>query len=170
MRTGSPPALQLDAGTLASLAALGPLLCLYRAIETHVLTGLSHAAAIVPSVRIDSDGPSEALLFLEANGRPCWQLYVLPDSDYFAWDMLLARLSKPRPSTVPSPIEPFTPACIHRGVGNPIWRASALRLHTLPSCNAPGGVAASVAPLSLPGQRAAERLAGNARAIFQPRD
>lgn len=170
MHAGSPPALRLDVSTLASLAALGPLLCLYRAVETHVLTGLSHAAAIIPSVRIDNDGPSEALMFLEANGRPCWQLYVLPDSDYFAWETLLTRLSTPTRSAAVSSPDPATRSCIHRGVGNPIWRASALRLHALPSCQSPSNVAASVAPLSACGQRAAERLASNAHAVFQSRN
>lgn len=155
---------------MASLTALGPLLCLYRAFETHVLTGLSHAAAIFPTVRIDNNGPCEALMFVEPDGRPCWQLYLLPDSDYLAWDKLLIRLAGHQAPTTLAQRRPCSSACIDLAVGNPIWRASALRLHVLSSCRSPASLAASVAPLSVPGKRAAERLAGHVGAVLQPND
>jgi putative heme degradation protein len=141
------------------LARLGPLLCLYPDCQTHVLAGWAGAVAVQPAVRIDSDGPQESLVFLDATSRPCWQLYLLPDSDYLAWDAVVAQLhavrSLPNSNAPASRAEP----CIRRGIGNPVWRACALRLHAMAENSAPDNLAAANAALSEAGRRAAERIA-----------
>src|SRR3546814_322387 len=66
------------------LASLGPVLCLYRVADSHVLTGYHCAADVRAMVHLDSDGPQEALLFFDRLRQPCWRLYLLPDSDCLA--------------------------------------------------------------------------------------
>lgn len=166
MRRGPRSAPRLADGLEARLAALGPLLCLYRAGDTHPLTGLADARRVAPLVRIDSDGPFEALAFLAGDGRPCWQLCLLPDSDWFCWDAMLAQLGQPMVLDCAQPAR----ACgegIRRAAGSPRWRASAIRLHAAAQAS-PCGLAASVAPLSTCGHQAAERLARAAGAEYRP--
>lgn len=62
-------------GLLAAAPALAPLLAGDR---------LCLASTIAP------DGPREWLTVVDAAGRPCAQLHLLPDTDYLAWDALLA--------------------------------------------------------------------------------
>ncbi|MFT3806565.1 Hemin transport protein [Arenimonas sp.] len=143
----------------ADLARLGPLLCLYPDCQTHVLAGWAGAVAVRPAVRIDSDGPQESLLFLDAASRPCWQLYLLPDSDYLAWDDVVAQLHAIRSESTATASRTDPKACIQLTVGNPVWRACALRLHAMGETSAPGNLAAANAALSEAGRRAAERIA-----------
>ena len=162
-----PEIIRIGPCTPESLAMLGPLLCLYRSVETHVLSGLDWAVDVSPSIRIDADGPCEALTFFDAAHRPCWQLDLLPDSDYLAWDKVLSTLEDPAPS-VPAPkLEQQGWAAIHLAIGNPIWRACALRLHAVPERNAPCRLAAAQAVLSDAGLRAAERIARSTGASFR---
>ncbi len=56
------------------------------------LVGLACAVRVVASVRLDSDGPSECLHFLDASGASIASLWLLPDSDFLAWETLVERL------------------------------------------------------------------------------
>ncbi|WP_430387995.1 hypothetical protein [Dyella sp. 20L07] len=66
----------LPAGWLAARRELTPLL------DTHEL---------IVSSMIGVDGPREWIDCVDASGRFCARLHLLPDTDYLAWDALLAR-------------------------------------------------------------------------------
>jgi len=74
------------------LAALGPMLCLHRRGDAHLLAGFMAARRMEVAVRIDSDGICESLRFFDAQDAPCWHLCLLPDSNYWAWDALISQL------------------------------------------------------------------------------
>jgi hypothetical protein len=42
---------------------------------------------------VSSEGPYEYLSFFDASGEMCFQIFRLPDSDYFAWDTFMATQS-----------------------------------------------------------------------------
>lgn len=137
-----------------ALSALGPLLCLHGAGDAHLLSGWSRAQRLMAQVRLDSDGPSEALHFYDEAGNCSWRLYLLPDSDFHAWERLLSQL----------PVEAETPSGWRRFWSRdrrvvPQWHACALRLHTI--ADAQGGVrlAATDVGLSNLGQACARRIA-----------
>lgn len=67
------------------LAALGPVLCVHRGA---VLDGWRAATGATHGVCVDADGVCEYLLLHDAAGRVCWRLYLLPDSDFLAWERL----------------------------------------------------------------------------------
>src|SRR5690606_13289891 len=73
------------------LAALGPVLCLHRA-DGSELAGWQQAVKVHACHGVDSEGVHESLCFSDAQGRCAWRLYLLPDSDFLAWDRLLAAL------------------------------------------------------------------------------
>lgn len=56
------------------------------------LVGLACATRVVASAQLDSDGPGECLHFLDAHGAPLASLWLLPDSDFLAWETLVERL------------------------------------------------------------------------------
>lgn len=153
------------------LAALGPLLCLYQAHDGGELGGWAQAVGVVASSRVDSDGLQEALLFFDRDGRCCWALHLLPDSDFLAWERLASAL----------PMHREYAAATTTGIGERLWRrlagrlrgsdwlASALRLHALPispgfALRASPLLAASLATLSPLGAAAARRIASHANA------
>ena len=74
------------------LAALGPVLCLYRTQQGSELAGWQQAVRVEVHTGVGSDGLDERLLFFDAQGRCCWRLCLLPDSDFVAWDRLAASL------------------------------------------------------------------------------
>ena len=141
------------------LAALGTVLCLYRAQQGGELSGWARAVRVESRTGMDSDGLRESLVFFDAEGRCCWQLYLLPDSDFLAWDRLLASL--------PSRAE--MDASI--GVGERLWRrlagrlrgeqwqARILMLHAVPAAIAQPVLAASLATVSPLGAATAQRIA-----------
>ena len=150
----------LRACTPADLAALGPLLCLHDAFEAHPMAGWSRASGLVASIRLDSDGPCEALRFTDAAGDCCWQLHLLPDSDFLAWERLIARLPVEADAARPwrGGLWPW-----RRGVSR--WRACALRLHALPGLRGDATrLAAADTVLSPLGRACADRLARQAGA------
>jgi hypothetical protein len=112
--------------TPAALATLGPLLCLHVDDDAHLLDGWRRATTLLASVHLDSDGPCEALRFFDTRGECCWQLHLLPDSDFHAWENLLSRL----PAADAAPL-PRAAAWTWRRQPAPRWRACALRLHAL---------------------------------------
>lgn len=150
----------LAACTPEALSALGPLLCLHDSACPHLLSGWSRAVRVHASIRLDSDGPCESLQFFDAQDHACWRLHLLPDSDFLAWEHLLARL----------PVEHDRPGkgwlqCLgwHRAT-LPRWRACALRLHSLPEERSRARLAATEVRLSTLGLSCAQRLIAQAGA------
>lgn len=97
------------------LAALGIVLCLHRPALGAELEGWRRARTLAASQSLDSDGLHERLAFFDAQGECCWQLCLLPDSDFLAWDRLVAGLP------------PVTEAAAH-GLAERLWRRLAHRL------------------------------------------
>lgn len=140
------------------LAALGAVLCLHRAEQGSELTGWAQAVRVETRTGLDSDGLREALHFYDLDGRCCWQIHLLPDSDFFAWERLLSQL--PDESGAES----------GAGVGERLWRrlagrlrgghwrATSLRLHALVS-EGDATLAASPALLSTLGASTARSIA-----------
>ena len=145
------------------LAQLGVVLCLYRQQPGGELAGWSQAVRAEAEAALDSDGMQESLLFYDRDDRCCWRLYLLPDSDFLAWERLAACLP---PSAQPPS---------HAGIGERLlrrlagtmgggWTGSILRLHALRSGPgfglSPASVlAASLASVSPLGATVARRIA-----------
>jgi hypothetical protein len=144
--------------TPTALAALGPLLCLHVDGDSHLLDGWRRATTLLASVHLDNDGPCEALRFFDDRGECCWQLHLLPDSDFHAWENLLARL----PATDALPV-PRAGAWSWRRQPAPRWRACALRLHAL-EAGTSRRLAVADTRLSPLGQVCANRIAHSAGA------
>jgi hypothetical protein len=140
------------------LAALGAVLCLSRARFGHPLAGWSPAVRAEVACDCDSDGLRESISFFDRDGHCCWRLYLLPDSDFLAWEELSSRL-------------PLRPERDHAGIAERLlsrlanrlngghWRANALRLHALSSFASGTALAASVPTLSELGLAVARRIA-----------
>jgi len=139
----------------AQLARLGTVLCLYRP-DSSELGGWKHAVSAHACQGVDSDGIRESLCFADVRGRCCWRLYLLPDSDFLAWDRLVGSFpSRPEPTDDGSVAERlWRRLAVHLG-GEP-WRMCALRLH---STDDGLGLAASLASLSSLGAATARRIA-----------
>jgi hypothetical protein len=134
------------------------VLCQYRPREGGELGGWGKAVRAIACTAIDSEGVHERLLFLDRDDRPCWQLHLLPDTDFLAWDRLCAGL----PHREGRHEGGIALRLWQRFADRERWRLDALRLHALPA--APGFaslpvLAASRAPLSLLGAEAARRIA-----------
>lgn len=146
------------------LAALGPVLCLYRAQVGGELDGWAQAVRAEFSASVDIDGAFEYLLFHDRADDCCWRLYLLPDSDVLAWERLIVGLPH---GTGPD---------VSVGVGERLWRrlagrvrsgywlGSLLRLHALPCvpdlARAPQSVlAASLSSVSAQGAAVAQLIA-----------
>ena len=97
------------------LAALGPVLCLYRTQQGSELAGWQQAVRVEVHTGVGSDGLDERLLFFDAQGRCCWRLCLLPDSDFVAWDRLAASLPAGRDADA-------------GGLADRLWRRLAGRL------------------------------------------
>lgn len=148
--------------SVAGLASLGTVLCVYRSRYGGELGGWAQAVSAESWCGIDSDGWHECLQFRDRSGQCCWRLYLLPDSDFFAWEQLTAQL--PRGETQPSPGDGIATRLWRRmasRVGGERWLASVLRLHTMPQLQAtPVPVlAASLAPVSVFGADVVRRIA-----------
>lgn len=140
------------------LAALGTVLCLYRPQYGGELSGWAQASRAESQAGVDSDGLRESLAFFDEDGCCCWRLFLLPDSDFLAWDRLLACLP------ARAEVEPAT------GVGERLWRklagrllgeqwqACVLKLHVLPSAARQPVLAASLGTLSPLGASTARRI------------
>jgi hypothetical protein len=145
------------------LAALGAVLCLSRAQSGSELAGWAQAVRAEVSSDGDSDGLRESLVFLDRDGRCCWRLYLLPDSDFLAWEQLAADLPLRPLGTSAGAAELLWLRLANRLRGER-WHASALRLHALPggpgfSHDGDAALAASLAVLSTQGLLAARRIA-----------
>lgn len=148
---------RLHAGQLpapAQLAALGTVLCLYRP-DSSELGGWKHAVSAHACQGMDSEGIRESLCFADARGRCCWRLYLLPDSDFLAWDRLVCAFpARAETSEEGSVAERLWRRLAQRLGGGP-WRMCALRLHVADD----HGLAASLAGLSTLGAATARRIA-----------
>lgn len=159
---GNVPRSRVAASTLPrahQLAALGTVLCLYRPLQGGELSGWAQAARVESRTGMDSDGLRESLVFFDEEERCCWRLYLLPDSDFLAWDRLLASL----------PCRDEGEGAF--GVGERLWRrlagrlrgeqwqACILKLHAVPATLAQPILAASLAAVSPLGATTAQRIA-----------
>ena len=103
-RSLSRSALPISAGLLAEcLPLLGSVLylparrCVTASVPQGWLVGRGELApllqtrALVASTVIGADGPREWIDCLDARGRFCARLHLLPDTDYLAWDALLSH-------------------------------------------------------------------------------
>lgn len=145
------------------LAALGAVLCLSRSRSGNVLAGWAQAARAEVSCTCDSDGLREALSFLDREGRCCWRLYLLPDSDFLAWEQLSARLPQ-RPPCHPAGIAERLRQRLANRLQSGHWQASVLRLHALAGTWGTA-LATSLVPLSELGLAIARRIARDEGAI-----
>ncbi|WP_297835001.1 Hemin transport protein [Thermomonas sp.] len=144
------------------LAALGPVLCLYRSQAGGELSGWAQAACGRCESVLDSDGLCQNMQFFDDEGRCCWRLYLLPDTDFLAWEQLVEAL----PECCAAEPEPGLGERLWLRLagrlGGPAWRASVLRLHALPGGAGGAGVpllAASLPRLSVCGTEFACRIA-----------
>jgi hypothetical protein len=138
-----------------SLAALGIVLCSYRA-DSSALSGWCRAVAAHACQSIDSDGLWESVYFLDHGGQCCWQLHLLPDTDFLAWDRLLTRVPVIRESRVPMKLTDRLWQHAARLLRGQHWRMCALRLDVIDDgCE----LAASCVGLSTIGILAAARIA-----------
>lgn len=138
------------------LAALGVVLCLYRA-RTAELDGWRRAVRVEARTALHAGGLDESLQFLDRGGRCCWRLFLLPDSDFLAWDALAATLPPAAPAgggVAERLWRRF--AC---GVSGAAWHCSALRLAVASGDGAGGRLTASLATLSTLGAEVAQRIA-----------
>ncbi len=116
----------------AELAALGTVLCVFSRRYGGELGGWVRATSAEVRCGIDSDGWHECLQFRDRNGDGCWRLYLLPDSDFLAWERLQARL--PVFEAQPIAGEAVSSRLWRRlsaRVGGESWQSNVIRLHAL---------------------------------------
>ena len=140
------------------LAALGPVLCLYRTQQGSELAGWQQAVRVEVHTGVGSDGLDERLLFFDAQGRCCWRLCLLPDSDFVAWDRLAASLPAGRDADAGGLADRLWRRLAGRLLGGQ-WRACVLHLHALPQPGALPVLAASLPLMSMLSATTAQRLA-----------
>jgi len=140
------------------LAALGPVLCLYRTQQGSELAGWQQAVRVEVHTGVGSDGLDERLLFFDAQGRCCWRLCLLPDSDFVAWDRLAASLPNGRDADAGGLADRLWRRLAGRLLGGQ-WRACVLHLHALPQPGALPVLAASLPLMSMLSATTAQRLA-----------
>ncbi len=144
--------------SVAQLAALGPVLCLYRTQQGSELAGWQQAVRVETHAGVGSDGLDERLLFFDAQGRCCWRLCLLPDSDFVAWDRLVASLPKGADGEVAGLADRLWLRLAGRLLGGQ-WRACALQLHAVPQAASLPVLAASLSLMSSLGVATARRIA-----------
>lgn len=140
------------------LAALGAVLCQFRP-RAGELGGWARAVRAEACTHVDSEGVHERIVFLDHAGDTCWQLHLLPDTDFLAWERMSLCLSARRDDSRGGGI---AQRLWRRLLDRDGWRLDAMRLHALPA--APGFaslrvLAASPAALSEIGAEAARRIA-----------
>ena len=141
------------------LASLGTVLCLYHPQHGSELSGWARAVRVESGASVDSDGLRERLDFLDADDRCCWRLYLLPDSDFVAWDRMLDAL----PCAGEKHAAPGVGERLWRRLAASLpgehWQACVIRLHVLAAAASAPVLAASPAPLSALGILVAQRIA-----------
>lgn len=130
------------------LAALGAVLCLYRSQAASELDGWLQAVRVNSDSALDSDGLCESLQFFDRDGHCCWRLYLLPDTDFLAWERLVAGLPAQRSPEAGLGIRERLWRRVARHLGGPVWRANVVRFHAPPA--GPGFAGQSLLAASLP--------------------
>lgn len=128
---------------------LGAVLCVYRMQDGSELDGWSRAVHAVSDSSVDSDGLRERVHFFDRHGRCCWRLYLLPDTDFLAWEQLADQL--PRRDAGTSEAGGVAERLWRRvalRLGGQAWRANVLRFHAPPA--GPGFSGQSLLAASLP--------------------
>jgi hypothetical protein len=145
--------------TPAELAALGTVLCLSRADGGGETGGWLRACRVEVAVALDSDGMRESLRFHDAAGACCWQLFLLPDSDFLAWERLARRLPRHADAGGGAGLAERMLARLAGRAREGDWLASVLRLQAHPGRPAPRLVArlAAVSPLGAAAARVIAR-------------
>jgi hypothetical protein len=85
-------------------------------VEQCELAPVLHTHWLVAAGVVGDDGPREWLECVDRHGNACARLHLLPDTDYLAWDALLAAgIPTPAPTSLRAP-RPFRPAgaCVTR--------------------------------------------------------
>jgi putative heme degradation protein len=116
------------------LAAVGPMLCLYRHADVSPLQGWASSVKVTSCVGVDIGGLREALHFYNRENQLCWQLFLLPDSDFYNWSQLQERLPTELKTAIHTKTyqsQPLISACASRAI-KPLWLACPLRIHALP--------------------------------------
>lgn len=154
--------------TPGQLARLGTVLCLYPPGAGGELGGWSRAACAEAAVSLHGDGPEDCIAFRDTGGECCWKLYLLPDSDFLAWERLVARLPVQADAGI-GPALGIGERLLQRLVGrlrSGNWQASVLRLRALavPGGSSPHALTAMLAPVSATGAAAARAIARRADA------
>jgi hypothetical protein len=113
---------------------------------------------------LDGDDVHECLRFLDRDGRCCWRLYLLPDTNFLAWDRLLARLPACSASVWAEEARHGLLRRLIDRLCNRHWCACIVRLHRIRSGAASSSgpralLAASVACVSPLGLDAARSIA-----------
>lgn len=146
------------------LAGLGAVLCLYPAGPGGDLAGWPRAARAQAHSRMDSEGLRESLHFFDAQGLCCWRLYLLPDSDFLAWEELVSGL--PRDASATTTTGGLADRLWRRlahGLSARAWQASVLRFRAPgagPAASASAGaLEASLATVSALSAAVAARIA-----------
>lgn len=111
------------------LAELGTVLCLYRPQLGGELGGWTQAVRVEARAGVDSDGLRESLLFFDRDGRCCWRLYLLPDSDFLAWDRLLSELPVSGEGDAAAGVAERLWRRLAGRLGGERWSASTVQLH-----------------------------------------
>ncbi|MEF3082760.1 Hemin transport protein [Luteimonas sp. SMYT11W] len=167
MATALSPSIACVVPTPSQLAALGTVLCLHRPGAARELGGWSSARRAEAHAGLDLDGMHESLRFFDADDACCWQLHLLPDSDFLAWERLagnLPRCSDVAPGGIGERLWRGLAQRI-RGLAQRIrggaWEASVLRFQAVPAALEEGGpmLVASLGTLSPLGIDCARRIA-----------
>ncbi|WP_024891468.1 hypothetical protein [Luteimonas huabeiensis] len=138
------------------LAALGTVLCLYRA-RGGELDGWRRAARVEVCSALHADALYESLQFHDGDGLGCWRLFLLPDTDFLAWEAL-ARSLPAAPVAGGGIAERLWRRLAH-GVSGAAWRCSVLRLTLAPEGEGAGErLSASLATVSALGAEVAQRI------------
>lgn len=140
------------------LAALGAVLCLYPASTGGELAGWTRAVRVEAVSGLDSDGLDGQLRFFDAQGACCWRLFLLPDSDFLAWETLIAGLPAacdPRDAGIGERLWRRVAA----GLSARRWQGSVLRLSRGPVPGTAQALRASLATVSSLGAMTAARIA-----------
>jgi len=110
------------APTRATIGARGVLL-----LDHPALVALDHCRQLTAHTAVTPQGPREWLCFRDGDGAAQSKLFLLPDTDYLAWDEMTAASHLTRPSPQNEPWHPhgaFLRSALARlGAG---WRARLL--------------------------------------------
>lgn len=139
------------------LAALGTVLCLYRLQHGSELAGWAQAAYAEATVGVDSDGLRESVRFFDSEGRCCWRLHLLPDSDFLAWDRMMTSLPRVQETTENGNVAERLWRRMAGRLLSRHWRACTVRLYALTQGASPV-LAASLASVSALGAATARRI------------